>query len=175
MKNRKLMTKLTAAGSMAMMLMPMTAFAGVSETQGVTQEETDAGATKNTDVLYSQSSTYSVIIPKLIVLDGQTKDSGYTVNVKGDISSDKQVSVAPQDSIDSVDGINFYMKDLATAGKKKADVEANVTQEATVWSSAEVCVADTGTTKNGNVAAPTITAGSWKGTFAFNIALQDAD
>lgn len=175
MKNRKLITRLTAAGSMAMMLMPMTAFAGVSETQGVTQEETDAGATKNTDVLYTQSSTYSVIIPKLIVLDGQTKDSGYTVNVKGDISSDKQVSVAPQDSIDSVDGINFYMKDLATAGKKKADVEANVTQDATVWSSAEVCVANTGTTKNGKVEAPTITAGSWKGTFAFNIALQDAE
>ncbi|HBA69450.1 MAG TPA: hypothetical protein DCZ40_08855 [Lachnospiraceae bacterium] len=175
MKNRKLMTKLTAAGSMALMLMPMTAFAGVSETQDVTQEETDAGATKDTDVLYTQSSTYSVIIPKLIVLDGQTKDSGYTVNVKGDISSDKQVSVAPQDAIADKAGINFYMKDQATVGTKKADVQADVTQDATVWSSAEVCVANTGTTKNGKVEAPTITAGSWKGTFAFNIALQDAD
>ena len=169
MKNRKLMTKLTAAGSMAMMLMPMTAFAEVSETQDVAQQEADAGATKDTDVLYTQSSTYSVIIPKLIVLDGQTKDSDYTV------SSDKQVSVAPQDSIDAIDGINFYMIDQATTGTKKADVEANVVQDATVWSSAEVCVADTGTTKNGNVAAPTITAGSWKGTFTFNVALQDAE
>lgn len=175
MKNRKLITKLTAAGSMAVMLMPMTAFAGVSETQGVTQEEADAGATKDTDVIYSQSSTYSVIIPKLIVLDGQTKDSGYTVNVKGDISSDKQVSVAPQDAIEDETGINFYMKDQATIGTKKADVQADVTQDAFIWSSAEVCVANTGTTKNGKVEAPTITAGSWKGTFSFNIALQDAE
>lgn len=174
MKNRKLITKLTAAGSMALMLMPMTTFAAVSQTQDVTQEEADAGAIKDTDVIYSQSSTYSVIIPKLIVLDGQTKDSGYTVNVKGDISSDKQVSVAPQDAITDETGINFYMKDQATVGTKKADVQADVTQDATVWSSAEVCVADTGTTKNGKVEAPTITAGSWKGTFAFNIALQDA-
>lgn len=173
MKNRKLITKLTAAGSMALMLMPMTAFAAVSQTQDVTQEETDAGATKDTDVIYSQSSTYSVIIPKLIVLDGATKDSGYTVNVKGDISSDKQVSVAPQDAITDEAGINFYMKDQATVGTKKADVQADVTQDATVWSSAEVCVANTGTTKNGKVEAPTITAGSWKGTFAFNIALQN--
>lgn len=175
MKNRKLVTKLTAAGSMAMMLMPMTTFAAVSDTQDVAQEEADAGTTRDTDVIYSQSSTYSVIIPKLIVLDGQTKDSGYTVNVKGDISSDKQVSVAPQDAIEDETGINFYMKDQAAVGTKKADVQADVTQDATVWSSAEVCVADTGTTKNGKVEAPTITAGSWKGTFAFNIALQDAE
>lgn len=175
MKNRNIAAKLTAAGSLAAMLMPMTALAAVSETQDVAQEEADAGATKDTDVLYTQSSTYSVIIPKLIVLDGVTKDSGYTVNVKGDISSDKQVSVAPQDALADEAGINFYMVDQAAIGAKKADVQANVTQDATVWSSAEVCVADTGTTKNGKVEAPTITAGSWKGTFSFKIAMQDAE
>jgi hypothetical protein len=175
MKNKNIAEKLTVVGSLAAMLMPMTTFATVSETQDVAQAEADAGATKDTDVLYTQSSTYSVIIPKLIVLDGVTKDAGYTVNVKGDISSDKQVSVAPQDALADEAGINFYMADQATIGTKKADVQADVTQDATVWSSAEVCVADAGTTKNGKVEAPTITAGSWKGTFSFKIAMQDAE
>lgn len=154
--------------------------AATTETQGVDQAEVDANTEtgkatrKDTEVLYSQASNYSVLIPKRIVLDGQTKDADYTVNVKGDISSDKKVSVAPQDAIDSVEGVNFYMVDQSTAANKKDDVEATVTQDATEWSSAEVCVASTGTTKNGRVAAPTITAGSWKGTFTFDIALQDA-
>lgn len=151
--------------------------AAVSETQDVAQKEADAAATRNTDVLYTQTSTYSVIIPKTIVLDGETKAADYTVNVKGDISSDKQVLVAPQDALEGegADGINFHMVDQASVGVKKANVQADVTQAETVWSSAEVCAAETGTTKNGNVAAPDITAGSWKGTFQFSIALQDAE
>lgn len=173
MKNKNLLTRLTAAGTMAVMLMPMSAFAAVEEDITVTKEETDAGTTEDTDVLYLQASRYSVVIPKKIVLAGDTKASDYTVKVSGDISSDKQVSVAPQDALEDVEGINFYMKDQAAAGTKKADVEATVTQGATVWSSVEVCKTD-GTTKDGNVSAPTITAGSWKGTFTFNIALQDA-
>lgn len=106
------------------------------------------------------------------MLDGQTKDSDYTVKVSGDISSDKQVSVAPQDALADIEGTNFYMVDQAVTGTKKADVQADVTQDSTVWTSAEVC-ALSGTTKDGNVSAPTITAGSWKGTFTFNIALED--
>lgn len=158
---------------MAVMLMPMSAFAAVTEDQSVAQEEADTGTTRDTDVLYSQASKYSVVIPKRIVLDGKTKASDYTVKVSGDISSDKQVSVAPQDALEDVEGINFYMVDQAATGTKKADVEATVTQGETVWSSKEICETD-GTTKDGNVSAPTITAGSWKGTFTFNIALQDA-
>lgn len=172
MKNRKL-TKLTAIGTLAMMLMPMTTFAAMTETQEVAQEEADASAERDTDVLYTQTSTYSVIIPKTIVLDGATKAADYTVNVKGDISSDKQVSVTPQDALEDVAGVNFYMIDQAEKGVKKDNVQADVTQAETVWSSAEVCVAETGTTKNGKVAAPDITAGDWKGTFTFNIALEN--
>lgn len=172
MNKNKFITAMMAGTMMLGSTLPV--FAATTETQDVGQTEADAGTTRPTDVLYSQSSTFSVTIPKTIVLDGETKDSDYTVNVKGDISSDKQVSVAPQDTIDSVDGVNFYMKDVSAVANKKADVEATVTQDATIWSSAEVCVPSTGTTKDGNVAAPTISAGSWKGTFTFNIALQNA-
>lgn len=127
MKNKNLSTRLTAAGTMAVMLMPMSAFAAVEEDITVTKEETDAGTTEDTDVLYSQASRYSVVIPKKIVLAGDTKASDYTVKVSGDISSDRQVSVAPQDALEDVEGINFYMKDQAATGTKKADVEATVT------------------------------------------------
>lgn len=139
--------------------------AATTEPQTVTKTEADAGETRNTEVLYTQTSAFTVTIPKTIVLD-DTKTSDYNVNVKGDISSDKQVKVAPDASFD--------MKDQATVGTKKADVEATVTQDVTVWSSADVCKTD-GTDKAGNVAAPGLTSGSWAGTFTFNIALEDAE
>lgn len=141
----------------------------------ISQEEIgESGTTRNTEVLYTQASSYSVVIPKTIVLDSVSKDSDYTVKVYGDISSDKKVTVAPQDELADIDGINFYMKDQATTGAKKADVQADVTQNVVDWTSAEVCNAD-GTTKDGNVAAPSITAGNWKGTFNFRITLADAE
>lgn len=171
MKN-KILTSLMAATMIMGSAVPV--FAATTEDQHVSQAEADPGTTRETEVKYSQSSTFTVTIPKTIVLDGQSKASDYNVNVKGDISSDKQVTVAPQDAIDSIDGINFYMKDQSSAAKKKADVEANVAQAETVWSSTEVDVANVGTTKTGNVASPKISAGSWRGVFTFNIAMNDA-
>ncbi len=149
------------------------AYAATTEPQTVTKTEADAGETRNTEVLYTQTSAFTVTIPKTIVL-GDTKASDYNVNVKGDISSYKQVSVAPQDALEDIEGINFYMKDKRTVGTKKADVEATVTQAETVWSSADVCKTD-GTDKAGNVAAPGLTSGSWAGTFTFSIALENAE
>lgn len=171
MKN-KILTSLMAASMIMGSAVPV--FAATTEDQHVSQAEADPGTTREAEVTYTQSSTFTVTIPKTIVLDGQGKISDYNVNVKGDISSDKQVTVAPQDAIDSIDGINFYMKDQSSAAKKKADVEANVAQAETVWSSAEVDVANVGTTKTGNVASPKISAGSWRGVFTFDIAMNDA-
>ncbi len=177
MNKNKILTAVMAGTMMMGSVLPVCA--ATTKDQGVSQadiEETGS-ATRDTDVLYELGSTFSVVIPKTIVLDATSKDSNYTVKVSGDISSDKKVTVAPQDALNGPEdpaGINFYMKDQAEKGTKKADVQADVTQEFVDWSSAEVCKAD-GTTKNGNVAAPTITAGSWKGTFNFNIALANAD
>lgn len=164
MDKNKFMTAIMAGAMMVGSALPV--FAEEAE-QTVGQTEADTGATRETEVLYSQASAYTVIIPKTIILDGETKDADYAVNVKGDISSDKQVQVAPETS--------FQMKDQAAASIKKTDVDAAVVQDETVRSSAEVCAAETGTTKNGNVSAPGITAGSWKGTFTFHIELQDAE
>ena len=156
MNKNKILTALMAGTMLMGSTLPVCA--AVTEEHDPVSSDT----VKDTEVLYKQSSTFSVVIPKTIVLDSASKDSNYTVKVYGDISSDKQVSVAPE--------TGFLMIDQAKAGTKKADVPANVTQTETVWSSAEVTAK---TVKNGNVAAPTITAGDWKGTFTFNIALND--
>lgn len=170
MKN-KILTSLMAATMVMGSTIPV--FAATTEEQNVSQTEADPGTTRETEVKYSQGSTFTVTIPKTIVLDGQSKAADYNVNVKGDIASDKQVTVAPQDAINSIEGINFYMKDQSSSTNKKNDVEANVTQESTVWTSAEVAVINTGTTKTGNVASPKISAGSWRGVFTFNISMDD--
>lgn len=170
MNKNKILTAVMAGTMMMGSVLPVCA--ATTNYDPISQEEVgESGTSRNTDVIYIQASSYSVVIPKTIVLDAVSKDSDYAVRVYGDISSDKKVTVAPQDALDTVDGINFYMKDQATKGTKKDPVQANVTQNVVDWTSAEV-TADT--SKDGKVAAPTITAGNWKGTFNFNIALADA-
>ena len=169
MNKNKILTAVMAGTMMMGSVLPVCA--AVTDYDPISQTEIgEDGTSRDTEVLYNLGSTFSVVIPKTIVLDAVSKDSNYTVKVYGDISSDKKVTVAPQDALKDLEGINFYMKDQATAGTKKDDVQADVTQAVVDWTSAEVCKAD-GTTKNGKVAAPTITAGNWKGTFNFNIAL----
>ena len=163
MKN-KILTSLMAATMIMGSAMPVFAATTASDTVNETQAEN--GTTRETEVIYTQSSTFTVTIPKKIALDGSTKASDYDVNVKGDISSDKQVTVTPDAS--------FKMKDQSTTAKKKADVDATVTQAEKTWSSEEVNVTTTGTTKNGNISATGLTSGSWKGTFNFSVAMSNA-
>lgn len=171
MNKNKILTAVMAGTMMMGSVLPVCA--ATTDYDPISQEAVGKdGTSRDTEVLYELGSTFSVVIPKTIVLDTVDKDSDYAVRVYGDISSDKKVTVAPQDALTDIEGINFYMKDQATKGTKKADVQANVTQDVVDWTSAEV-TADT--SKNGNVAAPTITAGNWKGTFNFNIALADAE
>ena len=171
MNKNKILTAVMAGTIMMGSVLPVCA--AVTDYDPISQEAVgEDGTSRDTEVLYNLGSTFSVVIPKTIVLDAVSKDSDYAVRVYGDISSDKKVTVAPQDALTDIEGINFYMIDQATAGTKKANVQADVTQDVVDWTSAEV-TADT--SKDGNVAAPTITAGNWKGTFNFNIALANAD
>lgn len=162
MKN-KILTSLMAATMVMGSTMPV--FAATTAQQTVNQTEADQGTTRETEVTYTQSSTFTVTIPKTIALDGSTKTADYDVNVKGDIASNKQVKVAPDTT--------FKMVDQSKAAKKKTDVDANVTQAETTWSSTEVNVTTTGTTKTGNISATGLTSGSWKGTFNFSVAMSD--
>lgn len=163
MKN-KILTSLMAATMVMGSTMPV--FAATTATDTINETQAESGTTRPVEVTYTQSSTFTVTIPKTIALDGSTKTADYDVNVKGDIASDKQVKVAPDTT--------FKMVDQSKAAKKKTDVDASVTQTETTWSSTEVNVTTTGTTKTGNISATGLTSGSWKGTFNFSIAMSDA-
>lgn len=163
MKN-KILTSLMAATMVMGSTMPV--FAATTATDTINETQVESGTTRPVEVTYTQSSTFTVTIPKTIALDGSTKTADYDVNVKGDIASDKQVKVAPNTT--------FKMVDQSKAAKKKTDVDASVTQTETTWSSTEVNVTTTGTTKTGNISATGLTSGSWKGTFNFSIAMSDA-
>lgn len=172
MKN-KILTSFMAGAMIMTSAMPVMATeltSGVTESQSILEKDAIDGTTRPTDVLYEQGSTFSVTIPKTIILDGATKASDYTINVKGDISSDKQVKVSPDATFDMVDQANVT--------NKKANVVASVTQEETIWTSVEVCQLDEtatsiGTNKDGNISATGLTSGAWKGTFNFSIAMED--
>lgn len=130
------------------------------------------------EVYATQASTFSVIIPKTIILDG-AKDAAngnigqYVVTVKGNIGGAEIVSVTPD--------ATFKMKQ---AGKD--DIDATVTQAITnfrVEDAATLDGADTtttvygvdkadGVTTDGKVEVTNLSAGSWSGQFAFNIAIN---
>ncbi len=166
MNKNKILTAVMAGTMMMGSVLPVCAASTVTNHDPISEAEVgEAGTTKDTLVEYKQASTFTVTIPKRIVL-GSEKTSDYNVNVKGDISSDNQVKVAP--------ATKFDMVDKGTVGERKANVEATVTQAETIWSSAQVCTED-GTDKTGNVSALGLTSGTWEGTFTFNIALEAAE
>lgn len=169
MNKNKILTAVMAGTMMMGSVLPVCAASTVTNHDDISEAEIgEDGLTKNTVVEYTQASTFTVTIPKKIVL-GSEKNSDYNVNVKGDISSTDQVKVAPISKFDMVD--------TGTVGERKANVEATVTQAETIWSSAEVCnkTGKEGTDKTGNVSALGLTSGTWEGTFTFNIALEAAN
>lgn len=154
-RNFKIGVSLALTGMMILgSLTPV--FATVNETQTTSENETLA-----TDVLYNQDSSFTVTIPKLITLDS-TKISNYTVTVTGDIASNEQVNVIPEKE--------FLMKDQALTGTKKTDVTATVSQDKEGWKFNEFT-----TLGNGTVTAEGLTSGSWKGSFWFNISLDNLE
>ena len=128
-------------------------FATVDETQSATSNES-----VTTNVKYSQTSNFSVIVPKKITLDAD-KTSSYTVDVNGDIASDMKVVVIPDETV--------TMKDVNSI---KADVTGTIEQNKTSWIYSEM-----DTDAKGSVSAQGLTAGTWNGTFNFAIALNTVE
>jgi hypothetical protein len=113
-------------------------------------------------VTYTQESSFTVTIPKTVDL-GEDKTTDYEVNVVGDIASNEKITVKPD--------ATFKMVDQSNATVKKADVTATVTQATQEFVYSDINV-DGGKTVPGNIDAQDLTAGSWKGTFNFAIALE---
>ena len=168
--------KLMAIVPMLTMAMPMTVFAATDYTtsaENVTYTDAiTADSTPQVQVSVSQTSTFSVKIPKTITLNGkvgETNDASYEVEVSGNIASNEVVTVAPTTT--------FKMKDNSGV---KADIDATVTQAVQKFVNSDAKeakhkeAADTialGKT-NGTVEVANLTAGSWAGTFNFNISLS---
>ena len=129
--------------------------------------DTTYANTSEAKVYATRNSVFSVIIPKVITLDGSTRKGDYQVAVKGDLSGNQELSVVPEDSV--------VLKEQNAGVDAKADVTGSITQAKTVWNQSEMAVDEftgTGVTV-GVVSAGGITAGSWKGTFNFNINLTN--
>lgn len=116
-----------------------------------------APGTSETTVYADIDTEYTVTLPRIAKLDSATKDSDYTVKVQGDIAGTDSILVEPAAS--------FAMH---TNGKD--DVTATVTQTKTKFEASEIT--GDGTTTTGSVAAPGLTAGSWNGTFNFNVEMK---
>lgn len=136
-----------------------------STTWEITNDSVDK--TAETKVTYTQESTFTVVIPKAIVLDGTAKSAGYTISVYGDISGNENVTVTPSEK--------FNLKDA----HGKTDVEASVEQEKTAFTADEVNAkapdenSKDGANTTGSISAASLTAGDWSGTFNFDIALNE--
>ena len=113
----------------------------------------------DTYVYVSQQSTFSVVVPKVLVLDGQTGYADYQVSVLGNIAGKETIGVIPNDS--------FEMKDIDGV---KANIVANVSQDKTSFAYDEII---NKTTTNGSISAPSISAGRWNGISNFNILVQN--
>ena len=125
--------------------------------------------TATVEVYATKASTYSVKIPKVVILDGATGNGAYSIGVKGDISGAQTITVAPEDADAETPGVNFSLSEQAVLNPK-ANITATVDQSKTSFTQNEITAADW-TTVEATVAAPEITAGSWMGTFTFNISI----
>lgn len=118
---------------------------------------------KTVEVYATQASTYSVKLPKTIILNGNDGNGAYRVSVKGNISGNQTVKVIPSSS--------FTLSEQAVTDAK-SDVTANVTQAKTAWTTSEINAADW-TTQDASISAG-ITAGIWQGNLGFTIVLVNA-
>lgn len=108
----------------------------------------------------TEMATYSVIIPKTLILDGNTGIANYKVKVKGYISNEDLVYVRPENEFEMIDEI----------GRTKI---ANIKQEKTQFSSVEINL-DNWTTTNGFVDCDLI-AGNWHGSLNFDVKIGNLD
>ena len=159
-----------------------------------TDMTTDNGNAASTDVYATQASSFSVVAPVVLVMDGSVKNETHKaigqIQVAGNLAGNEYVEVTPQDSISDVAGINFALKQN---GKK--DVTATIVQDKTKFctatsgtvadmdgmtkgltttltdTTATITITADDSTKSGDAG---ISAGSWHGQYSTNIALNVA-
>lgn len=103
---------------------------------------------------------FNVTIPKTIIL-GSNRQSEYDVKVEGNIDSNTVIVVRPV--------VNQFLMEDQSEENKKADVMASINSSKIEWSSEDAL---NGAISRGNkITAQGLSAGTWEGTFAFEIFL----
>lgn len=174
------------------LLMPLHVSANTTYVTSNAQVSTDGGTIENKDVAsnsdegkcdvsVSQGSTFSVIIPKTVILNGgfgQANEASYTINVTANIASDEVLTVSPVTSFKMADvnGIKTA-KDASVVQSITKFVDPE-TKNAKFSSSVDVKALSNGTngshpvsSTDGKIIVSNLTAGSWQGSFNFNISL----
>lgn len=118
--------------------------------------------TSNVDVSMDVPSTFSVLIPKKIVLDGATGSATYQIGIKGDIDTDERVRVAPSDT-------------MLLTHESKPSLQANVSQMRTIWTYDDLMLTNVYDYTSGTISVSGKTAGTYTGTLMFNISLMRED
>lgn len=136
--------------------------------------EITADATEACQVYATQGSTFSVSIPKVIILDGTAgaaNDATYKVTAKGNIAGNEVITIAPEAS--------FLM---TQTGKADLTTTVDQTVQKFVAQTTDPAAEDTKNGVNpttalettGTVTAAGMEAGSYAGTFDFTISLNEA-
>lgn len=94
MKPRKILSLLLALTTMMGCFSPMMVCAATDTTQEISNQD----VSKNVNVDANIASTFRIIIPKTITLDGKTKSANYEVTMSGDLASNEIVTVTPDES-----------------------------------------------------------------------------
>lgn len=119
-----------------------------------------APGVQSVPVTANVEETYTVTLPTGIAI-GDSRKAEYTVKVAGDVLSTTSITVTPAASFNLDQGSKH--------------VEATVTQLKTSWNYSEITAGAgagtpaTGTQTTGEVAAPNLTAGDWRGNLSFNV------
>ncbi len=128
---------------------------------GTTQSVSSAG-TQTCTVDMTVDSTFSVTIPKSIVLDGSTGAGSYTVKCTGSLGYKDCIKVVPDATFNMSDGSTNTIKATVTQNKTgfvRADRTPSNVQE------------KVGTDITGSIAS-TPQPGIWNGTFNFTISTE---
>ena len=126
------------------------------------EDNIDADREHSVDVSVSQASSFSLKIPKKIILNGKygEENSGdYEVEVEGNLAADEIVSVTPVQTAFN----------LSSPGK--ANIEATVVQNKTGFTYSDGVRIGGPIASAGTVKAEGMTAGEWHGGYQFNVNL----
>ena len=124
-------------------------------------DEVGEGSTSTNVYLTVDNSDVLVGVPTSIILSGTPDNEGnytgeYSVKASGDISGDQSVMVEPKEGT------------VSLVQKGKDNTSATITQEKTIFTSADL---SEGATTTGKVTANGLTAGSWNGQTVFEIGI----